>query len=83
MTLNHGGLLTSCFVILLAIATSGSANAAPAARSSVIQHRHHGVQIPHRHLYNYYPGYYPGPGVARPGCYLPSDGCDSEYSVQN
>ena len=79
MTLNQGGLLTCCSVILLAFATIGSASAAPAARSSAIQHRHHGAQMPHRHLYNYYPG----PGVARPGCYLPSDGCPSEYSVQN
>jgi hypothetical protein len=80
MTLNHGGLLTSCLVILLAIATIGSASAAPAAQSPVTHHRHHGAQMPHRHsLYNYYAV----PAVPRPGCYLPSDGCASEYSVQN
>jgi hypothetical protein len=32
-------------------------------------------------LYNYY-NYRTAPAV-RPGCYLPSDGCLSEFSVQN
>jgi hypothetical protein len=77
MTLNHGGLLTSCFVILFAIAAIESASAAPLTLSSVMQHRHHGAQMPHRHtLYNYY---YTSPAVPRPGCYLPSDGCPNEY----
>jgi hypothetical protein len=80
MMLNYGGLLTFCVAILLAIATIGSASAAPAAQYSVTQHRHHGAQMPPRHsLYNYYTG----PVAPRPGCYLPSDGCLSEYSVQN
>jgi hypothetical protein len=81
MTLNHRVLVTCCFAILSLVAALGSTSAAPTKQSSVTQHRHHGAQMPHRHsLYNYYTR----PGVvARPGCYLPSDGCDSEYSVQN
>ena len=79
MALNHRRLLT-CFVIFLAIGAIGSASAEPAARSSVMQHRHHSAQMPHRHsLYNYYTT----PAVPQPDCYLPSDGCPSEHSIQN
>ena len=64
MTLNHGGILTSCFVILVVSGALGSASAAPLARSSVVQHRHHGAQMQHRHtLYNYYAV----PAAPRPG----------------
>jgi hypothetical protein len=78
---NHRSLLTSCFTILLVVALFGSASAAFSTRSSAVTpHRYHPVQMPHRHsLYNFY-NY---SGLHRPDCYLPSDGCDSEYSVQN
>jgi hypothetical protein len=80
MTLDHGGLVTSCFVILLAIATIGSASAAPAAKPSITHHRHHGAQMSQRHTLN---NYYTGPMLPRPDCYLPSDRCPNEDSVQN
>jgi hypothetical protein len=80
MTVNHGGLLTCCVVILSAIVTNVSASGAREAQSSVAQHRHHGAQVPRRHsLYNFYTA----PAVPRPDCYLPSDACPSEYSIQN
>ena len=86
MTLNHRRLLTSGFTILSVVAVLGAANAASSTRSSAVtQDRAHGIRVLHRQtLYNYYnyPAVPTAP-VARPGCYLPSDGCPSEYSVQN
>ncbi len=80
MTLKHRCLLTSGFTILAIVATLGSAVAASptttsAARASDFQ------LAQSRPMYNYYD--YPVAPVERPGCYLPSDGCLSEYSVQN
>ena len=75
MTLKHRYLLTCGFTILSVVVVLGSANAAS-------QDRGYGIQVVQSQpLYNYY-DYPEGPAV-RPGCYLPSDGCLSEYSVQN
>ena len=50
--------------------------------ASDFQDRGYGIQVVQSQpLYNYY-DYPEGPAV-RSGCYLPSDGCLSEYSVQN
>jgi hypothetical protein len=75
MTRNDRCLLTSAFAILLVVVTLGSANAASQVRG-------HGSQLAQNQpLYNYYN--YAAQSAASPGCYLPSDGCLSEYSVQN
>jgi hypothetical protein len=42
----------------------------------------YGMQMPDRQPRNYY-YYYPVVSPVSLGCYLPSDGCLSEYSVQN
>jgi hypothetical protein len=83
MTLKHRCLLTSGFLILSVVAIFGGASAASSTRASAFtQNRPHGIQVlHHQHLYNYYN--YPVAPVVRPACYLPSDGCLSEYSVQN
>ena len=80
MTPKHRRLLTSGFTILSVVVVLGNANAASSTRSSAVtQHR---PQVLHRQpLYNYYN--YPAAPAVRPGCFLPSDGCLSEYSVQN
>ena len=91
MTLKHCCLRTSGFTILAVVATLGGADAALSTRSfGVTQDRSHGIQLAQSQpLYNYYnyPVYnyynYPVEQVVRPGCYLPSDGCLSEYSAQN
>ena len=86
MTLKQRCLLTSGFAILSVVVVLGGASAASSTKSSAVtQHRPHGIQVLHRQpLYNYY-NYPVAPvvSVVRPGCYLPSDGCPSEYSVQN
>ena len=77
MTLKHRCLLMSGCAILSVVAILGSANAAS-------QDRRHGIQVgPSQPLYNYYYNNYPVEPAASPGCYLPTDGCPSEYSVQN
>jgi hypothetical protein len=83
MTLNHRCLLRSGFTILSVVVLLGTANAASSTRSSAVtQDRAHRSHVLHRQpLYNYY-NYQTAPAV-RPGCYLPSDGCLSEFSVQN
>lgn len=83
MTLHHRYLLTSGFTILSVVVLFGTANAASSTRSSSVTiDRAHRIQVQHlQPLYNYY-NYQAVPAV-RPGCYLPSDGCLSEYSVQN
>ena len=76
MTLKHSHLLTSGFTILAVVATLGAADAASStkARGDGVRHG------PNQPLYDY-PAY---PVQQAPdGCYLPSDGCLSEYSVQN
>jgi hypothetical protein len=77
MTHKRSCSLTSGFVILAVVATLGTANAAP--RSSTA--RANDAQLAQQPVYNYYN--YPVEQVERPGCYLPSDGCLGEYSVQN
>ena len=83
MTPNHKCLLTFGFTILSVVVVLGAANAASSTRwSTVAQDRAHRIQVLHgQRLYNYYN--YPAAPAVRPGCYLPSDGCLSEYSVQN
>ena len=80
MTLKHSCLLITGFTILSVVAALGDASAASSTRSSVV--RANGLQLAQSQpVYNYYN--YPVEQVVRPGCYLPSDGCLSEYSVQN
>ena len=83
MTLKHRCLLASGFLIFSVVVVFGGASAASSTRASAItQNRPHRIQVLHRQpLYNYYN--HPEAPVVRPGCYLPSDGCLSEYSVQN
>jgi hypothetical protein len=76
MTPTHRHLLTSGFTILAVVAVVGSARAAGA------QDRADGIQMAQgQPVYGYY-GYPPASAV-RPECYLPSDGCPNNYSVQN
>jgi hypothetical protein len=83
MTLKHRCLLTSGFTTLIFVAVLGSAGAAPSTGSSAgTQDRTRGVQlVQSQPVYDYYN--YPVAAPVSPGCYLPSDGCLSEYSVQN
>jgi hypothetical protein len=81
MMLNHRFLLTSGFTILSVVVLVGGASAQSAQSSASTKH-HHTVQLRHP-LYNYYSSVAPVVPVVRPGCYLPSDGCPNEYSVQN
>ena len=74
MTLKHRCLLTSGFAILSVVAVLGGASAQSSTSSNA---RTQGRPQP---LYDYY---YPVVSPVSPGCYLPSDGCLSEYSVQN
>jgi hypothetical protein len=82
MTLKHRFLLTSGFTILSVVAVLGGANAASSTRSAATKHHHAILRQP---LYNSYnPLRAPVvPAASRPDCYLPSDGCPNEYSVQN
>ena len=80
MMLKHKFLLTSGFAILSIVMALGSASAQSSTRSSTATKHHHAIQVRHA-LYNSY--HAPVVPVARPGCYLPSDGCPNEYSVQN
>ena len=83
MRLQHRCLLMSAFTILSVVAVLGSASAQSSTRSSAgTQDRAHGIQMmPSQPVYDYYN--YPVAAPVSPGCYLPSDGCLSEYSVQN
>ena len=81
MMLKHKFLLTSGFAILSVVVALGSASAQSSTRSSAATKHHHVIQ-PRHALYNYAPAV-PVVPVVRPGCYLPSDGCPNEYSVQN
>jgi hypothetical protein len=80
MMLNHR-FLTSGFAILLVVVLVGGANAQSTRSSASPKHRHT-VQLRHP-LYNYYSPVAPVVPVVHPDCYLPSDGCPNEYSVQN
>lgn len=87
MTLSHSCLLTFGFTTLAVITTLGAAHGASSTRSfGVTQDRPHGIQLAQgQPLYNNNDNNYTYPveQVVRPGCYLPSDGCLNEYSVQN
>jgi hypothetical protein len=79
MMLKHKFLLTSGFAILAVVVALGGASAQSSTRSSAATKHHHAIQV---RQYNYAPAA-PVVPVVRPGCYLPSDGCPNEYSVQN
>jgi hypothetical protein len=85
MILKHRCLLTCGLAILSVAVLLGTAGAQSSTRSSATKH-HHAKQMRHP-LYDYAPAA-PVVPVERHrhfrsmGCYLPSDGCPSEYSVQ-
>jgi hypothetical protein len=83
MTFKHRCLLISGFTILSVVVALGSASAQSSTRSSAgTQDRSHGIQMMQSQpVYDYYN--YPVAAPLIPGCYMPSDGCLSEYSVQN
>ena len=91
MTLKHR-LLTCGLAILSVLVALGSASAQSSTRSSAAKKQHHAIQGRHP-LYNSYNApvapVAPVVPVERTrdfrslGCYLPSDGCPNEYSVQN
>ena len=83
MMLKHKFLLTSGFAILSIVAALGSASAQSSTRSSAATKQHHAIQARHALYNSYYAPAAPIVPVVRPGCYLPSDGCPNEYSVQN
>ena len=80
MILKHRFLLTSGFVILSVAVLLGGASAQSSTRSSAATKHHQAIQV-RRALYN--ASVAPVVPIVRPGCYLPSDGCPNEYSVQN
>ena len=83
MMLNRRSLLTYGFTILSVVVAHGSASAQSSTRSSAATKHHHAIQVRHP-LYNRYNApVAPVVPIVRPGCYLPSDGCPNEYSVQN
>ena len=83
MILRQRFLLTWSFVIRSVAVLLGSANAQSSTRSSAATKYHHPIQVRHG-LYNRYTApVVPVVPIVRPGCYLPSDGCPNEYSVQN
>ena len=80
MMLKHRFLLTG-FAILSVAVLVGGASARSTESSASLKH-HHRVQLRHP-LYNYSPVAPVVPVVRPDDCYLPSDGCPSQYSVQN
>jgi hypothetical protein len=89
MMLNHRFMLITGFVILSVAVPLGSASAQSSTRSSTATKHHHAIHVRHA-LYNRYNArvapvapVVPVVNPVSPGCYLPSDGCLSEYSVQN
>jgi hypothetical protein len=87
MILEHRFLLTSGFAILSVAVLLGGASAQSSTRSSATTKHHHAKQM---RLYNSYNAPVAPVGPVEHhrhfrslGCYLPSDGCPSEYSVQN
>jgi len=83
MTLQHRCLLMSGFAILSIIVALGSASAQSSTRSSAAtEDRLNGIQLlDSQPRYDYYS--YAVAVPVRPGCYLASDGCLSEYRVEN
>jgi hypothetical protein len=83
MTITHRCLLTSGFTVLSVVLALGGASAQSSTRSSAgTQDRSHGIQMMQSQpVYDYYNYLVAAP--VSPGCYMPSYGCLSEYSVQN
>ena len=79
MMLKHRLLLTGFTILSVAVLVGGAS--AQSTRPSTSPKHHHRVQLRHT-LYNRSP-VAPVVPVVSPGCYLPSDGCSNEYSVQN
>jgi hypothetical protein len=79
MMLKHRFLLTGFTILSVAVLVGGTS--ARSTQLSASPKHHHRVQLRHP-LYNYSP-VAPVVPVVRPDCYLPSDGCPNEYSVQN
>ena len=84
MMLNHRFLLTCCLAILCVVVALGTASAQSSTHRSAATKHHQTFLVRHR-LYNTVPvaPVMPVVPVVSPGCYLPSDGCLNEYSVQN
>ena len=84
MTLKHRFLITCGLAILCVVVALGTASAQSSTHRYSATKHHHTVQVRHR-LYNTVPAAPVAPvvPVGSPGCYLPSDGCLNEYSVQN
>jgi len=82
MMLKHRFLITCGLAILCVVVALGTASAQSSTHRYAATKHHHAVQVRHR-LYNTVPVAPVVVPVVRPGCYLPSDGCLSEYSVQN
>ena len=81
MMLKHRFLHTCGFAILSAVVALGSASAQSSTRSSATTKHHHAIHV--RPLYNSYTAPVAPVVPVHLGCYLPSDGCPNEYSVQN
>ena len=84
MMLKHRLLITCGLAILCVVVALGSASAQSSTHRYAATKHHQTVQVRHR-LYNTVPV---APAVrvvpvVSPSCYLPSDGCLNEYSVQN
>jgi len=84
MMLKHRFLITCGLAILYVVVALGTASAQSSTHRYAATKHHQTVQVRHR-LYNTVPAARMAPvvPVGSPGCYLPSDGCLSEYSVQN
>jgi hypothetical protein len=84
MRLNHRCLLTCGLAILCIVVALGTASAQSSTHRSAATKHHQTVLVRYR-LHDTVPvsPRVPMVPVVSPGCYLPSDGCLSEYSVQN
>ena len=81
MMLNRRFLITWGLAILCVVVALGTASAQSSTHRSAATKHHQTFLVRHR-LYKTVP-VAPVVPVVSPGCYLPSDGCLSEYSVQN
>ncbi len=77
--LKYRFLLIGLTILSVAVLVGGAS--ARSAQSPASSKHHHRVQL-RQPLYSYSP-VAPVVPVVRSGCYLPSDGCPNEYSVQN
>jgi hypothetical protein len=78
MMLRHRFLLTGFAIVSVAVLVGGAS--AQSTQRSASKHQQR-VQLRHP-SYDYSP-VVPVGRVVRPDCYLPSDGCPNENSVQN